>query len=91
MSVHLLSVFSVPKSDFTTLNSILSSLRWGEVNGRTRIKWCSWEKICKSVIGGLGVQSFVEVQRSLYTKFTSADSLWAPFFRVNKRLQSAEF
>ncbi|XP_022895288.1 uncharacterized protein LOC111409474 [Olea europaea var. sylvestris] len=62
MATHLLSVLNVPKSIFKRLNSILSSFFWGEVNGRTRKKWCCWDKLCKPVVeGGIGVRKFEDV------------------------------
>ncbi|KAF5468900.1 hypothetical protein F2P56_013011 [Juglans regia] len=87
ISTHMLAVLNVPLRVFKKLNSLLSTFFWGELNGRPRMKWISWEKVCKPYKeGGPGMRNFDEVQRSLHMKFAwrllTVDNLWTKFFRA---------
>ncbi|KAJ0074622.1 hypothetical protein Patl1_37562 [Pistacia atlantica] len=85
MSTHLLAVLNVPMKVFSRLNSLMSTFFWGDLNGKPRMKWCVWDRICKPYKeGGLGIRNFHEVQRSLHMKFAwrlvTVDNLWTKFF-----------
>ncbi|KAJ0095449.1 hypothetical protein Patl1_15066 [Pistacia atlantica] len=87
MSTHLLAVLNVPMKVFSRLNSLLSTFFLGDLNGKPRMKWCAWDRICKPYKeGGLGIQNFHEVQMSLHMKFAwrlvTVDNLWTRFFRA---------
>ncbi|XP_057965296.1 uncharacterized mitochondrial protein AtMg00310-like [Malania oleifera] len=87
MVTHLLVVLDIPKAVHKNMNSILSTFFWGEINGKPKVKWCSWSKLCKPTSeGGLGVCDFGEVQKSLHMKFAwrlmTLDNLWTKFFRA---------
>ncbi|KAG2674106.1 hypothetical protein I3760_13G120400 [Carya illinoinensis] len=87
MTTHHLAVLNVPMKIFKKLNSLISTFFWGELNGKSRMKCCAWDRICKPYKeGGLGMRNFHEVQRSLHMKFAwrllRIGSLWTKFFRV---------
>ncbi|XP_040991014.1 uncharacterized protein LOC121238253 [Juglans microcarpa x Juglans regia] len=87
ITTHLLAVLNVPLKVFKKLNFLLSTFFLGELNGRPRMKWCSWDRICKPYKeGGFGMRNFDEVQRSLQMKIAwrllIVDNLWTKFFRV---------
>ncbi|KAJ0086550.1 hypothetical protein Patl1_07518 [Pistacia atlantica] len=87
MSTHLLAVLNVPMKVFSRLNSLMATFFWGDTNGKQKMKWCAWDRICKPYKeGGLGIRNFHEVQRALHMKFAwrlvTVDNLWTKFFRA---------
>lgn len=62
MATHTLVVLSVPLIVIRNINSILSSFLWGESNGRVKMKWCTWSKVCKPLDEkGVGVRDLNDV------------------------------
>lgn len=86
LPLHILAVINVPKETLDWINSILANFLWGEVEGRRKLHWRSWSKICKLTNeGGLGLRDLHEVQKSLHMKFAyrllTTEGLWADFFK----------
>lgn len=88
MASHSLVITPVPKMVIMKINAILSSFFWRESNGRGKIKWGAWSKICKLVEeGGVGLGDLNDVKKSFHMKFVwhlmTIENLWTCFFELN--------
>ncbi|KAG6624967.1 hypothetical protein CIPAW_16G063000 [Carya illinoinensis] len=82
-----MSVINVLLGIISHINSLLASFWWGEVEGKRKVRWCSWGKVCKPTSeGGLGVRDIKDVQKSLHMKLAfrllTSNNLWADLFRA---------
>ncbi|GKV44022.1 hypothetical protein SLEP1_g51253 [Rubroshorea leprosula] len=67
MSVHLL-----PKGLILSLDKIRRNFLWGGREGKRKINWVSWDKVCKNkLMGGLGVKDLRKFNLALLGKWWS--------------------
>ncbi|KAI9186197.1 hypothetical protein LWI28_014743 [Acer negundo] len=52
MPIHILSVVNVPRVIIDRINSILANFFQGEEEGKRKLHWRAWSKICKPTIEG---------------------------------------
>lgn len=71
METHTLPVLPVPTIVIKMINSIISTFDWVEYNGRAKMKWVSWSKVCKHVKEGrVGILDIGEVKKVFHMKFS---------------------
>ncbi|XP_074304569.1 uncharacterized protein LOC141639286 [Silene latifolia] len=56
---YAMSVFKLPANFCDELRSIVSRFWWGSTNGKSKIPWIAWSKLCQpKCMGGLGFRDF---------------------------------
>ncbi|XP_074293350.1 putative mitochondrial protein AtMg00310 [Silene latifolia] len=66
---YAMSVFKLPSNFCDELRSLVSRFWWGSENGRRKIPWIAWAKLCQpKCLGGLGFRSFTEFNLALLGK-----------------------
>ncbi|XP_038998009.1 uncharacterized protein LOC120123085 [Hibiscus syriacus] len=71
LPTYYLSLFKIPSSVNSKLNSIMSKFLWGGGTDKNKIHWVSWSNVCKSKEeGGLGVLNISNMNRALLGKWS---------------------
>ncbi|XP_023907624.1 uncharacterized protein LOC112019319 [Quercus suber] len=66
---YTMSVFKLPDTLCDELTSMVRSFWWGQSNGRTKMAWLSWEKMCApKKEGGLGFRDLKSFNLALLSK-----------------------
>ena len=66
---HQMSCFKIPKKMLDAINSIASNFWWGHTNGKNKIHWLSWSKLCKGKFcGGYGLRDLHKFNLALLAK-----------------------
>ncbi|XP_074306059.1 uncharacterized protein LOC141641287 [Silene latifolia] len=66
---YAMSVFKIPNFFCDEIRSLITSFWWGASNGRKKIPWIAWEKMCRSKEhGGLGFRDFQLFNKALLGK-----------------------
>lgn len=82
LPIYYLSFFHLPVSMEKRMIKIMRNFLWGTVEGRKKLVWVSWKKLCvPNVNGGLGVKNLRRINQSLLVKWIwrfskSKTSLW---------------
>ncbi|XP_074310062.1 putative mitochondrial protein AtMg00310 [Silene latifolia] len=64
-----MSVFKIPTTFCDELRSMVSAFWWGSDNGRRKMSWVAWSKMCKPKCrGGLGFRDFAKFNKALLGK-----------------------
>ena len=64
-----MSVFNLPDTLFDEMTNMVRSFWWGQTNGRNKMAWLSWDKVCVPKFdGGLGFQNLKAFNLALLTK-----------------------
>jgi hypothetical protein len=59
VSAYAMSCFWFTKKTCKQLSSIASNFWWGDTDGKRKVHWVSWERMCKSKErGGLGFRDY---------------------------------
>lgn len=74
MPLHLFHVLRPLVMVVQCLERLFTQFLWGDSEGRRRIYWCRWPKVCYPVDeGGLGIRSFDDMEEAFEIK------LWRQF------------
>ncbi|XP_074298496.1 uncharacterized protein LOC141629381 [Silene latifolia] len=66
---YAMSVFKIPGFFCDELKSLVSNFWWGSVNGRKKMPWIPWDKLCRAKeYGGLGFRDFRLFNKALLGK-----------------------
>ncbi|XP_074270589.1 putative mitochondrial protein AtMg00310 [Silene latifolia] len=66
---YAMSVFKLPSNFCDELRSLVSRFWWGSENGKRKIPWIAWAKLCQPKCqGGLGFRNFAEFNLALLGK-----------------------
>ncbi|XP_074314882.1 uncharacterized protein LOC141651056 [Silene latifolia] len=69
ISTYVMSVFKLPHNFCDELRSLVSRFWWGSENGKKKISWLAWSKLCQPKCrGGLGFRNFHEFNLTLLGK-----------------------
>ncbi|GKV32081.1 hypothetical protein SLEP1_g40712 [Rubroshorea leprosula] len=70
LPVHLMSAYKIPKGTLYSLDKIRRNFLWGGLGEEKKIKWVSWERVCrKKEFGGLGVKDLRKFNLALMGKW----------------------
>ncbi|GKV42304.1 hypothetical protein SLEP1_g49718 [Rubroshorea leprosula] len=70
LPVYLMSAYKIPKGILYSLDKIRRNFLWGGSREENKIKWVSWERVCrKKVCGGLGVKNLRKFNLALMGKW----------------------
>ncbi|GKV26644.1 hypothetical protein SLEP1_g35909 [Rubroshorea leprosula] len=70
LPVFLMSVYLIPKGILYSIDKIRRSFLWGGGGEKRKIKWVSWDKVCKKKEeGGLGVRELRKFNLALLGKW----------------------
>ncbi|GKV05586.1 hypothetical protein SLEP1_g17582 [Rubroshorea leprosula] len=85
--VYLMSAFKIPKGTIHSLDKIRRNILWGGLGEEKKIKWVSWERVCrKKECGGLGVKDLRKFNLGLMGKWwgrlvKGEEGLWGKVIR----------
>ena len=66
---YTMRVFKLPDTLCDEMTSMVSSFWWGQTNGRNKLAWLSWDKVCVPKFdGGLGFQNLKAFNLALLAK-----------------------
>ena len=66
---YTMSCFKLPDSLCRELNSMVSSLWWGQQGSERKMAWVSWERMCsRKIDGGLGFKALKAFNLALLAK-----------------------
>ncbi|CAL1375269.1 unnamed protein product [Linum trigynum] len=69
LPLHVMSCFKLPLSLCRALDRLVARFWWGVEDGRTRLRWMSWRKMCRSKHdGGMGFRRFKHFNQALLAK-----------------------
>ncbi|XP_074293729.1 uncharacterized protein LOC141620871 [Silene latifolia] len=69
MPTYAMSVFKIPTIFCDELRSMVSAFWWGSDNGRRKMPWVAWSKMCKPKCrGGLDFRDFAKFNKALLGK-----------------------
>ena len=67
---YTMSVFKLPNTLYDELTSMVRTFWWGQSNGRNRMVWLSWDKMCApKKDGGLGFRDLKAFNLALLDSF----------------------
>ncbi|XP_026420609.1 uncharacterized protein LOC113316672 [Papaver somniferum] len=70
LAVYFMSLHHMPASVEKRLNTIMQKFLWGEEDGRRKMSWVSFKRVCKPKNkGGLGIRSLRLINKSLLAKW----------------------
>ncbi|XP_074296243.1 uncharacterized protein LOC141624234 [Silene latifolia] len=93
---YVMSIFQLPAAFCDELRGLVSRFWWGSEDGRRKISWVAWKRLCKpKSMGGMGFRDFLKTNQALLGKqawrlITSPDCLWARLMR-SKYYENASF
>lgn len=71
LPVHAMSVYKIPKAIISSLQNIMASFWWSNVEHKKKIHWLSWDKLCLSKQErGLGFQDLGCFNQALLARQT---------------------
>lgn len=88
MPVYAMSVFKLPKTTCQTLTSAMANFWWNAQDGKNKLHWVSWERMClDKKNGGLGFKNLEKCNQALLAKqgwrlLMDPDSLCARVMRI---------
>jgi len=79
--LYFLSFFKAPKKVLQEIVKIQRSFLWGGVEENKKICWLSWNNVCKTKEGGLGIKNVEEFNLALLSKWkwriiTEENAIW---------------
>ena len=58
-----MSVFKIPNTLCDEMTSMVQNFWWGQLDGKTKMTWLSWDKVCTpKKAGGLGFRDIKNFQ-----------------------------
>ncbi|GKV37508.1 hypothetical protein SLEP1_g45534 [Rubroshorea leprosula] len=87
LPVYLMSAYKIPKGTLYSLDKIRRNFLWGGLGEEKKIKWVSWERVCrKKECGGLGVKDLRKFNLALMGKWwgrlaKGEEGLWGKVIR----------
>ncbi|GKU90507.1 hypothetical protein SLEP1_g4496 [Rubroshorea leprosula] len=87
LPVYLISAYEIPKGILYYLDKIHRNFLWGGLGEEKKIKWVSWERVCrKKECGGLGVKDLRKFNLALMGKWWGRlakveEGLWGKVIR----------
>lgn len=96
LPVYAMSIFKLPKDVCTKITSAMIEFWWGGGNGKRKIPWVAWKKLCKQKKeGGLGFHDITKFNQSLLGKqawriMTNPNSLVARVLK-SKYFENSDF
>lgn len=69
LPVYAMSIFKLPKDVYDKITSAMVEFWWGGGNGKKKIPWVAWKKLCKQKKeGGMGFHDITKFNQSLLGK-----------------------
>nr|XP_027096099.1 uncharacterized protein LOC113715996 [Coffea arabica] len=69
LPTYVMSCFKLPASLCKEITRLMAAYWWGESQGRSKVHWCSWDKMMKAKLeGGLGFRNLECFNRALLGK-----------------------
>ncbi|XP_048634083.1 uncharacterized protein LOC106373132 [Brassica napus] len=96
LPVYAMSIFKLPKDVCTKITSAMIEFWWGGGNGKRKIPWIAWKKLCKQKKdGGLGFHDITKFNQSRLGKqawriMTNPNSLVARVLK-SKYFENGDF
>ena len=67
--MYIMSIFKILNTLYDEMTSMVRNFWWGQMDGKTKMAWLSWDKVCTSKEeGGLGFHDFKAFNFALLAK-----------------------
>ena len=67
--MYIMSIFKILNTLYDEMTSMVRNFWWGQMDGKTKMAWLSWDKVCTSKEeGGLGFRDFKAFNFALLAK-----------------------
>ena len=66
--MYTMSVFKIPNTLYDEMTSMVRNFWWGQMDGKTKMTWLSWDKVCTPKEGGLGFHDLKAFNLALLAK-----------------------